>query len=116
MERSKIFALALVVTGVFPAAAFAACTADSLAGNWKCGGGEGACVRGHDISQVFQANDGSWRLKDGMGYEAQLSVDGNNVTAHYLDGPRADASAFAGTIDDTCHKIAWSATHQDVKY
>jgi hypothetical protein len=115
MERSKLFALALGVAGVFPAAAFAACTADNMAGNWKCTGGEGACVRGHEISKVFQANDGSWRLKDGMGYEAQLTVDGDNVSAHYLDGPRAAMSPFTGKLDDSCRTIAWSATHQDIK-
>jgi hypothetical protein len=54
-------------------------------------------------------------MQDGMGYEAQLTVDGNNVTAHYLDGPRADKDALTGTIDDACRAIAWSAVHQDTK-
>jgi hypothetical protein len=115
MERSKIFAVALCAAGIFPAAAFAACSADNLAGNWKCGGGLHACVTGRDISQVFQANDGSWRLKDGLGYEAKLTIDGNNVSAHYLDGPLASGNALDGTIDDSCRVIAWSPTHQDNK-
>ncbi len=115
MDHSKTFALALCFTAVLPAAAFAACTADNMAGSWKCGGGLRACVAGHDISRVFQASDGSWRMQDGMGYEAQLTVDGNNVTAHYLDGPRADKDALTGTIDDACRAIAWSAVHQDTK-
>jgi opacity protein-like surface antigen len=111
---SKLLALALGVAMLAPAAAFA-CSADQMAGAWQCSGGSGACVAGHDVSRVFQASDGTWRLKDGMGYEAQLDVDGTNVTAHYLDGPRAGGSALTATVDATCQRIAWSEIHADHK-
>ena len=111
---AKFLALALGLATLAPAAAFA-CSADQLAGDWRCSGGIGACVAGRDISKVFQASDGTWRLQDSLGYEAQLSVDGNNVTARYVNGPRASGDAVAATIDDSCHKIAWSSTHADYK-
>jgi hypothetical protein len=111
---SKIIALALGLATLAPATAFA-CSTDQMAGDWKCSGGVGACVIGRDVSKVFQAPDGTWRLKDGMGYEAQLNVDGSNITARYLDGPRAAGDALSATIDDSCSRIAWSATHTDHK-
>lgn len=114
MSRLKIFAAVLGLAAIVPVAAFA-CAADDMAGTWKCGGGYKACVAGRDVSQVFQANDGSWRLKDGMGYEAQLTLDGDKLTAHYLDGPLASGDALTATVDSTCRKIAWSSTHADDK-
>lgn len=111
---SKLLALALGLATLAPVAA-SACSADQLAGDWKCSGGHGACVLGRDMSRVFQAPDGTWRLKDGMGYEAQLTIDGDNVSARYLDGPRANGGAVTATVDESCRKIAWSATHADNK-
>lgn len=111
---SKLLVLALGLATLAPAAAFA-CSADQMAGDWKCSGGIGTCVAGHDVSKIYQTPDGTWRMKDGMGYEAQLSVDGTNVSARYLDGPRAGGDAVSATVDDTCHRIAWSATHADHK-
>lgn len=114
MTHSKTFAVALCIATIIPAAAFA-CSADQIAGSWKCGGGYGACVAGRDVSRIFQASDGSWRLQDGLGYEAQLSLDGDNLRAHYLDGPRAGSDAQTATLDSNCRKIAWSPSHADSK-
>ena len=114
MRRSKLFVMALCLTSVVPAAAFA-CSADDMVGNWKCGGGLHACVAGHDVSHVSQASDGSWRWTDGLGYEAQITVADDKLTAHYLNGPLADKDAFTASLDSTCHRIAWSPTHQDSK-
>jgi hypothetical protein len=115
MTHSKFFAFTLCLASVLPVAAFA-CTADQMAGSWKCGGGYKACIAGHDVSRVFQASDGSMRLQDGLGYEAQLTVDGDDLTARYLDGPRAGGEPLKATLDSDCRKIAWSDTHADTKF
>jgi hypothetical protein len=113
MSGSITFALAFVAA-LAPVAAFA-CSAEDMAGTWKCGGGYKACVVGRDVSRVFQAADGSWRLQDGVGYEAKLALDGDKLTASYVDGPRAGGDALTATVDPSCRKIAWSSTHEDDK-